>query len=67
VKILKNYQKFQAAGQIYTKRLDTLSAKILTKAKELADALNSSSDTQSDVYSAIIKIIEKHVFMIQKN
>ena len=49
------------------KRLDSLSAKILTKAKELADVLNSSANTQSDVYSAIIKIIEKHVFMIQKN
>ena len=45
------------------KRLDMLSARIITKAKELADKLNSSADTQTDVYSAIINIIEKHVSM----
>lgn len=67
----ENFEKLSEISGYRTdfilKRLDSLSAKILTKANELADILNSSADTQSDVYSVIIKIIEKHVFMIQKN
>lgn len=48
------------------KRLDIMSAKIGKEANKLANVLNSTTDTQSDVYCSIIKIIEKHVSMIQK-
>lgn len=48
------------------KRLDIMSAKIGKEANKLANILNSTTDTQSDVYCSIIKIIEKHVSMVQK-
>ncbi|MBE6451601.1 MAG: type II toxin-antitoxin system HipA family toxin [Alphaproteobacteria bacterium] len=48
------------------KRLDILSSKILKKAYELADELNSSQDTKSDVYLSIIEIIKKHICMTTK-
>lgn len=48
------------------KRLDIMSAKIGKEANKLANVLNSTTDTQSDVYCSIIKIIEKHVSMVQK-
>lgn len=43
-----------------------MSAKIGKEANKLANVLNSTTDTQSDVYCSIIKIIEKHVSMVQK-
>jgi serine/threonine-protein kinase HipA len=48
------------------KRLDVMSTKIGKEANKLANVLNSTTDTQSGVYCSIIKIIEKHVSMVQK-
>lgn len=48
------------------KRLDALSSKILNKATQLAKTLNSSPETQSDVYADIIEIIKKHISKVQK-
>jgi serine/threonine-protein kinase HipA len=48
------------------KRLDVMSTKIGKEANKLANVLNSTTDTQSNVYCSIIKIIEKHVSMVQK-
>ena len=65
----ENFEKLSSISgyrsDFILKRLDTLSSKILTKAKGLAEILNSNSNTQSNVYYDIIKIIEKHISMIE--